>query len=459
MFVAGDMASNDDYARGWRSDDVPDLRLFKGCQGELGEFHFVYGNHDNEIPADWMPVNGNGTPAMLPDGRVIASEWSIGGRLQIGGVHGIPGKSDGWKKRDRREYYTGLRKVCNSADIVITHHNPALPFQTHLLDEGEPKSDARDIFRIFSEGAAQLLVNGHSQTSEVVTVLPNGKVVVNSDHRVVVLMPFAIAEPEVEVPYAVVVDEVPIEKELKKMEKTLREISRLEERREAGEKLEDTQMRKCDRKEDVLRQVHMLEAQLAARHSSKSEANQAHLLKQELEVVELWEDLVVELPASLEVAQNKSEAAGSCADLLEKSPETLKQAETTTEKLCEVFADLPEPTQGDGVRAEAFLHQGTCIVGGIKTDMLERKLKKKLRQIDALMEKEQQGELLRNNRMEKVETRASVEAQLALLQPQQIESSNTSSRMEQEAVYDVAKDFCQAPRKPDACQGRRWNRR
>jgi len=393
-----------------------------------------------------MPVNENGTPAMLPDGRVISSEWSIGGTLQIGGVHGIPGKSDGWKKRDRREYYTGLRRVCTSADIVITHHNPALPFQTHLLDEGEPKSDARDIFRIFNEGAARLLVNGHSQTSEVVTVLPNGKVVVNSDHRVVVLMPFAIAEPEVEVPYATVVDEVPIEKELKKMEKTLREISRLEERREAGEKLEDTQMRKCDRKEDVLRHVHTLEAQLAARRNSKSEVNQTCLLQQEIET----EDL---LPASSERAQNKSEAAGSCADRMEKSPDSLKQAEATTEELCGDFADLLEPTQGDGV--------GTCIVGDTNTDTLERKLKKKLRQIDALMEKEQQGVFLRRNRKEKVETRASIEAQLALLQqPQQIESSNTLPRKEQDAVYDVVvQDFCQAPRKPDACQGRRWNRR
>merc|ERR1712070_174605 len=73
------------------------------------------------------------------------------------------------------------------SDVVVLHANPKLPGQEEV--EG---GDSIRIYEAFAKSKATLLVHGHQHTQEVVTVLtagPHPKVVVNSDCRLVVLLP------------------------------------------------------------------------------------------------------------------------------------------------------------------------------------------------------------------------------------------------------------------------------
>lgn len=74
----------------------------------------------------------------------------------------------------------------------MLHCNTELP--CHVGND--ERSDSRRIMEIFDRGRAQLLVHGHQHDPEVVTVLANGKVVVNSDCRVVLLLPDCLPEPQ-----------------------------------------------------------------------------------------------------------------------------------------------------------------------------------------------------------------------------------------------------------------------
>lgn len=223
MLVAGDMASAGDELRGTSSDTVPDLEPFASSLGQDGAMFFVYGNHDDEVIEPQR--NASGVPQLLPDGESVHTNRSSGSceggdgtkqprwkkgsaescvrlrhGLRIGGVHGIPSsakveKGSHWKKRDRGTYFRQVHKVCSDADIVVVHSNPRLPGQEEV--EGP---DGPALYNAFVQGGAKLLVHGHMHTREVVTVINGRQVVVNSDCRVVVLMPgiqdAATASPE-----------------------------------------------------------------------------------------------------------------------------------------------------------------------------------------------------------------------------------------------------------------------
>jgi len=107
--------------------------------------------------------------------------------LHIGAVHGIPAShSEGLRKLGRDEYFHAVDAVCSMPlDILVTHSNPQLPGQEAIV-RGE---DAPRLFELFMRSSAALHVHGHMHTKEVVSVVAEGKVVVNSDCRVVVLVP------------------------------------------------------------------------------------------------------------------------------------------------------------------------------------------------------------------------------------------------------------------------------
>ena len=143
-------------------------------------------------------MNGRKTVASTPQGGGNAN--SAPGRcrrvLRIGCVHGIPAShSQGFKKIERTAYLRALRSICcppgemsdeakERMDILMTHSNPCLPGQEDVV-RGD---DAKEIFRLFMMSSARLHVHGHQHTPEVVSVIDEGKVVVNCDLRVVVLM-------------------------------------------------------------------------------------------------------------------------------------------------------------------------------------------------------------------------------------------------------------------------------
>lgn len=111
--------------------------------------------------------------------------------VRIGAVHGIPAsRGQGLQKIERSEYFRHLHHVCStkshpSMDILMTHANPCLPGQEDKV-RGE---DARHILECFQRSSAHLLVHGHMHTEPAVSVLDNGKVVVNADCRVVAFLP------------------------------------------------------------------------------------------------------------------------------------------------------------------------------------------------------------------------------------------------------------------------------
>jgi len=107
--------------------------------------------------------------------------------VRIGAVHGIPAShSEGLRKLGRNEYFQAAEAVCGMPlDILVTHSNPRLPGQDAIV-HGE---DAPRLFELFMRSSAVLHVHGHMHTHEVVSVVKEGKVVVNSDCRVVVFVP------------------------------------------------------------------------------------------------------------------------------------------------------------------------------------------------------------------------------------------------------------------------------
>lgn len=177
---------------------------------------FVYGNHDDEV--ERPPRNRGGLSQLLPDGVAVCTGRDSGAApsrealsakqtrwkkaasapaansdklhgLCIGGVHGIPSSKEVesgslWKKRSRDIYFRQVGNVCSDADVAVVHSNPKLPGQDEV--EGP---DGPALFRAFMQGSAKLLVHGHMHTREVVTVINDSKVVVNSDCRVVILLP------------------------------------------------------------------------------------------------------------------------------------------------------------------------------------------------------------------------------------------------------------------------------
>lgn len=247
VLVAGDMASSKDDLRGVASDDEPKLGTFASFLGSEGVFHFVYGNHDNEVPPERQPVNASGAPTLLPDGKVVQSMWSAAPSLTVGGVHGIPGQPNGWKKRARGEYFPRLEAVCSEAQVVMVHCNPKLPFQ-QMEGHDQPK-----IFEAFSRGRARLLVHGHHHMPEVVTVLPDGKVVVNSDSRVVLLVGRPAPEEAPETPAF-------DPKAGIKLQRKLREILALEQKLADGDCLTADQRRKLEGKAICERRLLELQA-------------------------------------------------------------------------------------------------------------------------------------------------------------------------------------------------------
>lgn len=191
LLVAGDMASAGNDLRGRDSDAVPDLAPFAACLGESGAMLFVYGNHDDEVHS--VPANASGVSQLLPDGEVVGTGRSGGFAashdLRVGGVHGIPSNKvvkvgSEWKKRARDVYFRQFRRVCAAADVVVCHANPQIPGQDEVDGPDAPR-----MFDEFQKGNAQLLVHGHMHTPEVVTVVGGGRVIVNCDCRVVVLLP------------------------------------------------------------------------------------------------------------------------------------------------------------------------------------------------------------------------------------------------------------------------------
>lgn len=114
--------------------------------------------------------------------------------LRIGCVHGIPSShSQGLKKMERGAFLRSLSSICGEVmsdeaqgkmDILMTHSNPCLPGQENVV-RGD---DAKEVFRLFMKSPARLHVHGHQHTPEVVSVVDEGKVVVNADCRVVVLL-------------------------------------------------------------------------------------------------------------------------------------------------------------------------------------------------------------------------------------------------------------------------------
>lgn len=97
----------------------------------------------------------------------------------IGAVHGIPAShNEGMQKIERRDYFEALERVCSAPiDILVTHSNPLLPGQEKKV-KGE---DAPRIFECFKRSTAYLHVHGHMHTEPVISVLEDGKIVVNSD--------------------------------------------------------------------------------------------------------------------------------------------------------------------------------------------------------------------------------------------------------------------------------------
>lgn len=141
-------------------------------------------------------MNGRKTVASAPQGGGNAKSAPCRCRRvpRIGCVHSIPAShSQGFKKIERTAY--SLSSICcppeemsdeakERMDILMTHSNPCLPGQEDVV-QGD---DAKEMFRLFMMSSARLHVHGHQHTPEEVSVIDEGKVVVNCDLRVVVLM-------------------------------------------------------------------------------------------------------------------------------------------------------------------------------------------------------------------------------------------------------------------------------
>ena len=109
-------------------------------------------------------------------------------RLRVGAVHGIPASHDvGMKKIERKSYFRELAGVFSSdIDVLVTHSNPRLPGQEGVV-HGDDPGMIYDLFQ--SSSSAKLHIHGHMHLDPAISILPNKKVVVNSDCRVVAFVP------------------------------------------------------------------------------------------------------------------------------------------------------------------------------------------------------------------------------------------------------------------------------
>jgi len=391
------MASNHDWKKGPQTDDTPDLKPFAECLGIGGAIHAVYGNHCDEISEKDMPLNSDSSPVILPDGETISSPWCGCPSLAIAGVHGIPGQPNGWKKRNRKEYYPGLQRICNKADAVVIHCNPKLPFQDF---EG---FDAERIFDIFNKGHARLLVHGHMHTKEVITILPNQKVIINSDNRVVVLIPYPMPSPDAMQPIPIVkpvADAQDPDKEIMKLMKSLRDIEKLAAREKAGDALDKLQLVKLNKKQELEQKLEALRGQICAKTQALSPEK------------------------SIDIAFNESFAESAHDDPAVVSWETHVDAE-----------ELPSQTELHEDRSKQI-----------------RKVRKQLREIENLLAEQQAGKELRKNQVWKIELKSEYEQQLHDLCSH--DTSIEPPRAEVQRVVDAAvadSGQVQLPRK-------RWSR-
>jgi hypothetical protein len=107
--------------------------------------------------------------------------------LVVGAVHGIPAShTAGLRKVARGDYFEAVRAACAvpDLDVLVTHSNPKLAGQADVRGEDAPR-----LHEAFLQSNARLHVHGHMHTEPAVAVVAAGKVVVNSDCRVVVFVP------------------------------------------------------------------------------------------------------------------------------------------------------------------------------------------------------------------------------------------------------------------------------
>mmetsp|Transcript_16679 Transcript_16679/g.25191 ORF Transcript_16679/g.25191 Transcript_16679/m.25191 type:complete len:476 (+) Transcript_16679:158-1585(+) len=141
--------------------------------------------------ADTIKKNSNGPTAekkKISKKTTTTQQHPTTRMLRLGGVHGIPASHDeGLKKIQRTSYFDTLSSLCgeDELDVLVTHSNPRLPGQERKV-KGE---DAGRIYQEFCQSSARLLVHGHMHTDPVVSVVQDGKIVVNSDCRVVMFIP------------------------------------------------------------------------------------------------------------------------------------------------------------------------------------------------------------------------------------------------------------------------------
>lgn len=122
----------------------------------------------------------------LVQDKMTVQDDELSPLLLVGGVHGIPADySEGLQKLERKEYFRVLDHVCAPGipiDILVTHSQPCLPVQEHVMRGEEPQK----IYDSFVKSQACLHVCGHRHLDPPVYVVAEGKVIVNADCRVVV---------------------------------------------------------------------------------------------------------------------------------------------------------------------------------------------------------------------------------------------------------------------------------
>jgi len=113
----------------------------------------------------------------------------------VGGVHGIPSShTQGLRKIERADYFRAVDAACAvpQLDVLVTHSNPKLAGQDEVRGEDAPR-----LLEAFMKSSARLFVHGHMHTEPAVSIVADGKVVANSDARVIVFVPPSRSDPVV----------------------------------------------------------------------------------------------------------------------------------------------------------------------------------------------------------------------------------------------------------------------
>lgn len=113
--------------------------------------------------------------------------------LVLGAVHGIPAShTQGLRKVERDAYFGAVDAACAlPIDVLVTHANPKLPGQDEVRGDDAPR-----LHEAFLRSSAALHVHGHMHTESVVAVVAPGKVVANSDGRVIAFAPACSKNPK-----------------------------------------------------------------------------------------------------------------------------------------------------------------------------------------------------------------------------------------------------------------------